>query len=260
MNPLDTLPDVAVDNRRTINILIIHGVEGYPDKNWYKQLQAELEKAYGDQVKFNFIIPQFPTKLPEEGKKFIDGEVPEDLRSFDKQSAEYWLPIAQEALKGCAPEDTIIVAHSAGGGVGNILLQVAAKLGIQYRALIGVCSVCEFIHLPDECDPSKTATFYEGIDPKMVRKGAKEIGFVVGEGDTDVPRLGTLKFAEACGADWTKTIEKGKHINYETDPDVIKEFLRFLCHEKIGPMALEMTSPVRALLKAGYPYHGPDAS
>ncbi|MFA6917451.1 MAG: alpha/beta hydrolase [Candidatus Gracilibacteria bacterium] len=81
---------------------IIHGVEGYPEENWFPWLKAELEKE-GYQV----FVPQFPT--PE------------------GQTLENWLKAFEPYEKYCG-EETIAIGHSLGSPfVVNLLEKLKFK-------------------------------------------------------------------------------------------------------------------------------------
>lgn len=70
------------------NVLIVHGVGGYPGENWFPWLKGELEKCG-----CNVIVPQFPTP--------------------GGQTLENWMEIF-EGVRGKLGEDAILVGHSLG--------------------------------------------------------------------------------------------------------------------------------------------------
>jgi len=70
------------------NILIVHGVGGSPEENWFPWLKKELEK-----LGHNVIVPQFPT--PE------------------GQYLDRWLQVL-EPYDEFLNKDTIVVGHSLG--------------------------------------------------------------------------------------------------------------------------------------------------
>lgn len=70
------------------NIFIIHGVEGYPEENWFPWLKKALEQE-GHRV----IVPQFPTPA--------------------KQTLEEWMKVFLQ-YKNLVEPEAILVGHSLG--------------------------------------------------------------------------------------------------------------------------------------------------
>ncbi len=70
------------------NVFIIHGLEGYPEENWFPWLKKELEKL-GHKV----FVPQFPT--PE------------------NQTLDNWLQVFEQ-YDNKLTKDSIVIGHSLG--------------------------------------------------------------------------------------------------------------------------------------------------
>lgn len=70
------------------NAFIIHGLEGYPEENWFPWLKKQLEM-----VGYHTIVPQFPTP--------------------QNQSLDNWKAVF-ENYKQLLNEDTIFIGHSLG--------------------------------------------------------------------------------------------------------------------------------------------------
>jgi predicted alpha/beta hydrolase family esterase len=90
------------------NIFIFHGVNGYPDENWFPWLKRKLEL-----LNHKIIIPQFPT--PE------------------NQTLENWFKVFSLFEKYLLP-GSILIGHSLGG---TFLLRVLEKYKVKIaRAFI----------------------------------------------------------------------------------------------------------------------------
>lgn len=70
------------------NVLIVHGLGGYPEENWFPWLKGKLESLNCD-----VLVPRFPT--------------PED------QTLDSWLAVL-DRYRGHLNEDSIVVGHSLG--------------------------------------------------------------------------------------------------------------------------------------------------
>lgn len=88
-----------------MNALIVHGVEGYPEENWFPWVRKELEL-----LGCNVFVPQFPTPK--------------------NQSLENWFKIFNEYKKHI-DEDSIIIGHSMGAA---FTLNILEKLGHKIKA------------------------------------------------------------------------------------------------------------------------------
>ena len=186
-----------------MNFLIVHGVEGYPEKNWYGAMARWLT-ARGH----NVIMPQFPTRVPLDepfSPKFPDG-VPQELTSYDGQTLPVWLRIAKGALKDWDPEETILIGHSLGGA---LVYNLVAELGQEkpFRAAFLIAPVGGALDCVN-IDPS----FYANTDWAKAKSGAKEYKIFGCPTDAVIPFKQTVGLSQKLGAELIK-IENAGHIN-----------------------------------------------
>jgi predicted alpha/beta hydrolase family esterase len=201
------------------NVLIVHGVHGYPQKNWYGWIADEL-RAQGH----NVVVPQLPTRLLDEDAAalFAHKPLPKILASYEKQKFSIWRAIAEKTLKKWKPERTIIIGHSLGG---LTALRLAERTPKPFAAIIAASPVGGPVNLPDEAPDLKS--FYEAFDGYAVRKGARKIVVFVGSDDIIVLPEQSHRIAKLCRADEVIALEKGGHLNadsgYKTFPELLRK-------------------------------------
>ncbi|VVB58628.1 Serine hydrolase [Candidatus Anstonella stagnisolia] len=94
------------------NVLIVHGVGGYPEENWFPWMKRELGKL-GCKV----LVPQFPTP--------------------GNQTLGEWMGVF-EAERGELGEDAILVGHSLGAPfVLNVLEKCPAHAAFLVASFVG---------------------------------------------------------------------------------------------------------------------------
>ena len=169
-----------------MNFLIIHGTMGNPEGNWFWWLKRELESS-GHRV----FTPFFPT--PE------------------GQSLAAWLDVADTALNGIDPADTVLIGHSAGA---ILALRLAEKTEKSYRA---VFIVCPFIRdLGAEPYDALNASFVRpAFDWERIRKNVSDVFCFAGGDDPYVPLPWAREVADHLGVPLT-VVEKGGHLNAES--------------------------------------------
>jgi predicted alpha/beta hydrolase family esterase len=196
---LTALPDPS-----SLNVVIFHGVDGYPEKSWYTWLGKELTK-----LGCNVIIPQLPTKVPPEGVALINSPVPKELRSYKDQLGPIWESRGEDILKDLDPSKTIIIGHSLGAFLAARLTEKTKK---KFHAVFLLSPVAGPFKLPD-CYPGLKTFFKNGIQGKAVRRGAKFLSFFIGSNDKDVPPEDQMHLAKKSFADEVIVVKGGAHLN-----------------------------------------------
>ncbi|MDD3030152.1 MAG: alpha/beta fold hydrolase [Alphaproteobacteria bacterium] len=213
------------DKFNGITVVILHGVDGFPEKSWYGWLARQLQ-AKGCRT----FVPQLPTKVPADGiRDMYDGNTPEKLGSYDYQTLNEWTGGVEACLKGLDPEKTIVIGHSLGGAMA---VHTAHQMALEEKKLLGlfcVCPVAGDINLL-ECEPG-LSTFYKPMTPEFVKKAQQGVNgrnrwVIVSNNDQDVPPEQSRPMAEALGAS-IFCIPGAKHINRDSGftPDTGFPFL-----------------------------------
>ena len=162
---------------------VIHGSYGHPEENWLPWLKKELEKN-GAKV----AIPQFPTP--------------------NGQSFEEWLPVAEAALMGGDPGNTVLIGHSIGAIFAMRLAELAAR---PYKAVSAVSPFARDLGL-DAFDPMNGSFYRHAFDWPRIRKNAGKILCLAGDDDPYVPLAYAQEVADNCGVELT-VVKKGGHLN-----------------------------------------------
>jgi len=203
-------------------IFIIHGVEGYPEKNWYPKLKVRLEEIFAEAgIKIKIDIPQFPTKVREGIATSCDFGL-----TYENQTYENWKHIYYSKAKGIDPRKLMGVGHSLGGAFIAKIVAEAGEEGIPILAAFLVSAVGGHI---DGLDPKCYAglpSFYENLNGNYVAAGSDFIRVYCGKDDLDVPAEQTKNLAYRCGVgdENIVVIPDGKHLNDGTDPNIIAKF------------------------------------
>ncbi len=174
-------------------ILIVHGVGGYPEENWFLWLKKELENR-SDQV----LVPQFPT--PE------------------GQTLSNWLKVLE---KYKIDKDTIVVGHSLGV---PFLLNVIEKQQVKAAFL-----VAGFVgKAGNKFDDSMKTFAQRDFDWQKIKKNCKR--FYVFHSDND-PYISLDKAKEVAEKLGVKIIliKGAGHFNsaagYDEFPKLLKKIL-----------------------------------
>ena len=169
-----------------LSFLIVHGAYGNPEENWIPWLKASLQKD-GHEV----LTPVFPT--PE------------------GQTWDAWRRIAETALLGRSPANTVLIGHSISAA---FVLRLAEITLEPYKAVFALCPFMRDLGLPDFDTVNATFLHHEFKWDK-IRSGARSITLFAGEDDPYVPLAIAHEAAEAAG---TKLIvvKEGGHLNAKT--------------------------------------------
>jgi predicted alpha/beta hydrolase family esterase len=179
-----------------MNYLIVHGAGGSPQGNWFPWLQDRLAPV-------PVRVPRFPT--PE------------------GQTLSAWLDIADNALAGWPPENTVLVGHSSGA---LLVLRLAERAVTPYKAVFAICPFARALDLP-EFDPLNASFVHPGFDWEAVSRGAQSITCFAGDNDPYVPLAYSQEVAKACGAELV-VIPGGGHLNAEAGRHAFPELLQRL--------------------------------
>lgn len=174
------------------NVFIIHGVDGYPEENWFPWLRRELETRG-----YRVIVPQFPT--PE------------------GQTLENWLEVLEpyeDLLEG-----SIVVGHSLGV---PFLLKVIEKHRIEAAFF-----VAGYVTVPEENQFYEgSRSFIEsGFDFAGIKKNCEK--FVVFHSDND-PYVSLDRAKLLARELWVEvTLIKGAgHFNSKAGYDKFEKLLK----------------------------------
>ena len=180
------------------NVFIIHGVEGYPEENWFPWLKKELE-VLGHKV----FVPQFPTS--------------------ENQTLSSWLKVLEQYKEFLTPT-TIFVGHSLGVPfVLNVLEKQVAKVAFLVAGFVGKAG--------NQFDDGMETFAQKSFDWQQIKSNCQN--FVVFHSDND-PYIKLKKgqeIAEHLGVE--VTIVKGAgHFNktagYETFDLLLEKIKPFL--------------------------------
>ncbi len=219
---MENVQKTSAPDEFDLYIFIIHGVEGYPDKNWYPALKERLESIFTEAgIKVKIDIPQFPTQLPESVTSSCEYEL-----TYINQRYEYWEKIMDDKMVGIDPSKVEFGAHSMGGA---FAAKYVAKLGKEGTPCLGLHLVSAVGAHIDGLDRDCYVHFdsFTGVNGADVIMGARFRSAYVGKNDQDVPPQQTIDLAMSCGVckDDIKEYENGQHLNALTDPEIIRQLV-----------------------------------
>jgi len=180
--------------RSQVEFLIVHGAHGTPQENWFPWLASELQK-YG-----RVRVPQFPTPTG--------------------QNLGAWRAIADAALAGYDPENTVLIGHSSGA---VFVLRMAEKTARPFKAIFSACPFARDLGLA-EFDPLNSTFVHPAFAWEKVARGTKRIVCFAGDNDPYVPLSRSKEVADAIRAELI-VIPKGGHLNSSTGFDKFPQLL-----------------------------------
>ncbi len=164
-----------------MNFLIIHGIYGHPEENWFSWLKAELEKEG-----FEVIIPKFPTPIG--------------------QSLESWLRVI-EKYDDKINEETVMIGHSLGAAfILNYLEMVDKKI----KAAFFVAGYHKL--LGDEFYQLNKDFVYKEFDWEKIRNNCSKFFVIASDNDPYIPLDTNREMAGMLNAD-LEVIHDGGHLN-----------------------------------------------
>lgn len=161
-------------------VIIVHGLGGHPNENWFPWLKAELEK-----LKCQVFVPQFPT--PE------------------NQGLDSWLRVFTDYERYMG-RGTILVGHSLGVAfILNLLEKYRAKAAFLVAGYTGL------LDNPMFDDLNKSITDRD-FDWKAIRKNCDQFFVYCSDNDWAVPLKKAQEVANNLKAKPT-ILHKAGHIN-----------------------------------------------
>ena len=181
------------------NFLIVHGSLSNPNANWFPWLKQELEDR-GHHVS----VPAFPT--PE------------------NQSLDVWNEIANAAIAGWSPRDTVLIGHSTGS---VFVLRMAERATQPFKTVVTVCPFVSHLNIP-VYDPLVASFIKAPIVWDKVAAGARKILCYAGDNDPYVPLSLAQEVADGAGIP-LNILKKGGHLNAESGYLKFPLLLNTLC-------------------------------
>lgn len=167
-----------------VNVFIIHGTEGNPERNWFPWLKSELEKL-GCKV----FVPRFPT--PE------------------NQNLDNWLNVF-EKYKKYLDANSIVVGHSLGPA---FLLNVLERTNKPIKAAFFVAGFTGL--LGNQRYDELNGTFSDrSFEWKKIKEHCKKFYVINSDDDPYVPLERGSTLAKNLGAEFI-IIKNAGHINQE---------------------------------------------
>lgn len=163
-----------------MNILILHGIEGYPGIHWQKWLGNESIKK-----KHNVIMPALPKS--------------------DHPDRKEWLQTALDSIKNIDKKNLVIIGHSLGVVTALDLIE---SLSLPIVALISVSGFSEDYGVP----LNSYFLIERNIDMKKVNENIKHKYVIYGDNDPYVPQNILNKLATDLKVK-PYIIQKGGHLN-----------------------------------------------
>ena len=177
------------------NFIIIHGTEGYPEKNWFPWLKDEL-LGLGYQVQ----VPQFPT--PE------------------GQTLDSWLDVFSRCEIN---DDTIIIGHSVGAA---FILSLAEKY--KFRAGFLVAGFCEPLGLSID---NILSTFVEKQFNWQAIKANCPHFYQINSDNDEYVSIEKAKNLEACLGISMMLLKGAGHINQDSGYTKLDDLLSLISKE-----------------------------
>ena len=164
-----------------MNFIIIHGIYGHPDENWFPWLKEELE-AKGHEV----IIPKFPTPI--------------------NQSREKWLE-ALSKYEGKITEDTIMIGHSLGA---PFILNYLEQSNKKIKAAFFVAGYHKLLN--NEFYELNKTFVYKEFNWEKIKKNCGKFFVIASDNDEYIPLETNKELAKILNAGLT-VIHNGGHLN-----------------------------------------------
>ena len=181
-------------------VIIVHGFGGYPEKNWFPWLKAELEKQG-----ITTIVPAMPNSAKPELKP--------------------WLATLKEAV-GDLDDSTALVGHSIGGTTVMRFLE-STNSGQHARGVVLVAAAAQ--PLPVEELKVLDHFFEQPFGFAKIKDGANRVIAIYSTNDHRVPIISGHIVKKELADDYIE-IPEGGHLNersgYNQFPLVLEKILR----------------------------------
>lgn len=179
-----------------MNFIIIHGIYGHPQENWFPWLKAELEKKG-----FEAIVPKFPTPID--------------------QTLESWLRILSH-FEDRINENTVMIGHSLGAAFILGYLEQANK---KIKAAVLVAGYHKLIE--NEFKELNKSFVGKGFDWKRIKLNCGKFFIITSDNDPYIPIEVNRELAGLIDAE-LKIIHNGGHLNKKAGYDKFPELLKLL--------------------------------
>jgi len=164
-----------------MNFIIIHGIYGHPEENWFPWLKRELE------IKgFEVIVPKFPTPF--------------------NQSLESWLKVISN-YENKIDEETVLIGHSLGA---SFILSYLEKSNNKIKAAFLVAGYHKMIE--NEFRELNKTFVEKQFDWSKIKKNCGKFFVVASDSDPYIPIEINKELAGILGAE-LKIIHNGGHLN-----------------------------------------------
>ena len=164
-----------------MNFIIIHGIYGHPDENWFPWLKIELEKRDHE-----VIVPKFPTPI--------------------NQSLESWLKVLKN-YEDKINKNTVLIGHSLGT---PFILNYLEQADKQIKAAFLVAGYHKL--LDNEFYELNKTFVYKEFNWEKIRKNCEKFSVIASDNDPYIPLETNKELANLLGAKLT-VIHNAGHIN-----------------------------------------------
>ena len=164
-----------------MNFIIIHGIYGHPEENWFPWLKKELEKKG-----FEVIVPKFPTPI--------------------SQSLESWSRVISK-YEDKINKDAVLIGHSLGAAfILNYLEQANKKI----KAAFLVAGYHKL--LSNEFYELNKSFVYKGFNWEKIKNNCSKFFVLASDNDPYIPLETNKELAKILDAE-LHVLHNGGHLN-----------------------------------------------
>lgn len=179
-----------------MNFIIIHGIYGHPQENWFPWLKAELEGKG-----FEAIVPKFPTPID--------------------QTLESWLRVISH-YEDKINEETVLIGHSLGA---SFILDYLEQADKKIKAAFLVAGYHKL--LDNEFRELNKTFVGKEFDWDRIKSNCRRFFVITSDNDEYIPIEINKELARLLDAK-LKIIHNGGHLNKKAGYDEFPELLELL--------------------------------